>query len=251
MTPMTPAAPTASMSSSPALTRRSMLAFSALACASAASARLLGPASPAHADQVTAEPTSATNAPTPLVPRPLPPLALEQNPYLPAAESMIHNDVYNSDVTARPVPLGINPEIVEQTVEGRPICPPALYFDACGNAVIPYSVLADGDTSVAGGIAICDLTSPTLEGTGSYMPAFQEPDAPYGIQISYSFVDARNNLVGPTNTGHVAMFRTTDEAGAPLPLFEKVFDVDVVSPALAAVGDDVDRNLMSIVYDYD
>ena len=64
-------------------------------------------------------------------------------------------------------------------------------------------------------------------------------------------MDDRNNLVGPTNTGHVAMFRTTDEAGAPLPLFEKVFDVDVVFPALAAVGDDVDRNLMSIVYDYD
>ena len=251
MTPMTPAAPKASMPSSPALTRRSMLALSALACASVASARLLGPASPARADQAAAEPASAASASTPLVPRPLPPLALEQNPYLPAAESMIHNDVYNSDVTARPVPLGINPEIVEQTVEGRPICPPALYFDACGNAVIPYSVLTDEDTSVAGGIAICDLTSPTLEVTGSYMPAFQEPDAPYGIQISYSFVDARNNLVGPTNTGRVAMFRTTDEAGTPLPLFEKVFDVDVVSPALAAVGDDVDRNLMSIVYDYD
>lgn len=234
-----------------------MLALSALTCASAATARLLGPTAAAHAEQAAAHVASAhaygptADAPAPLAPRPLPPLALEQNPYLPAAESMIHNDVYNSDVTAKPIPLGINPEIIEQTVEGRPICPPALFFDACGNALIPYSVLTDGGASVAGGIAICDLTSPTLEVAGSYMPAFQEPEAPYGIQISYSFVDARNNLVGPTNTGRVVMFRTTDETGAPLPLFEKVFDVDVVSPALAAVGDDVDRNLLSIVYDYD
>lgn len=201
---------------------------------------ILGPGAPAGA-----------TAPGPLAPRPAPRSALEQNPFLPASESMIHNDVYNSDVTSLPVPLGINTEIRLATVQGAPIAPPALFYDEHGNAVTPLTLLTQDGTSVAGGIAIRDMASPTLETRGTYLPAQQEPDAPYGIQISYSFVDADGHLVGPTNTGHVVIFRVIDETGAPLETFEKLLDVDLIGPARSQLGDDVDDELLSIVYDYD
>ncbi|WP_156136422.1 hypothetical protein [Candidatus Soleaferrea massiliensis] len=46
------------------------------------------------------------------------------------------------------------------------------------------------------------------------------------------------------------MLKTKDQNGQLLPRFEKVLDVDVLSPALERLGEDIDRNLLSIVFDY-
>ncbi len=175
---------------------------------------------------------------------------VEQNLYLPNAEAMIHNDVYNSDVTNRVVPLGIYPEIYEGVAEDSPNSPPAFFYDINGNAVCPYSVITAGGKVVSGGVAIRDVDSDTTEVLGSYMPALDE-GAAYGIQISYSFVDAQNNLVGPTTNGHVVFIRTSDSDGNILKKFEKILDVDVLTPAVKLFGEDIDQNLLSIVFDYE
>ncbi len=175
---------------------------------------------------------------------------VEQNPYLPDAEAMIHNDVYNSDVTNRVVPLGIYPEIYEGVAQDSPNSPPAFFYDVNGNAICPYSMILENGKVVSGGVAIRDVDSDTTEVLGSYMPALDE-GAAYGIQISYSFVDAQNNLVGPTTNGHVVFIRTSDADGNVLKTFEKILDVDVVTPAIKLFGDDIDQNLLSIVFDYE
>lgn len=187
---------------------------------------------------------------TALVPRSTPRNVVEQNPYLPAAEAMIHNDVYNSDVTNRVVPLGIYPEVYEGVVEDSPNSPPAFFYDIHGNAVCPYSILTADGQAVSGGVAIRDVDGSATEVVGSYLPALDE-GARYGIQISYSFVDAENHLIGPTTHGHVVFIRTSAEDGSVLEQFEKVLDVDVVGPAIARFGEEIDPNLLSIVFDYE
>lgn len=164
---------------------------------------------------------------------------------------MIHNDVYNSDVTALPVPLGIEPEVVLGAVRDSPNSPPAMFYDADGNAVTPYSLVTEDGSVLMGGIAIRAMDAPDLDVLGSYMPVLQEPDTPYSVQISYSFVDGRNNVVCPTNHGHAVMFRTVNDDHEILPLFQKVLDVDLLAPAFDQIGTDVDRNLLSIVYDFE
>ena len=43
---------------------------------------------------------------TALIPEIMKKTKVEQNPYLSSEESMIHNDIYNSDVTEKAMPLG-------------------------------------------------------------------------------------------------------------------------------------------------
>ncbi len=174
---------------------------------------------------------------------------IAQNPYLSEEEAMIHNDVYNTDTTNKPMPLGIYSEIYEGVSKETPNSPPAFFYDVRGNAVCPYSVDINGRT-VSGGIAIRDVDSDTTEVLGSYLPAVDE-GAAYGIQISYSFVDKENNLVGPTNTGHVVMIKTSGDDGEILRKFEKILDVDVLTPAVKIFGDETDKNLLSIIFDYE
>ncbi len=184
-----------------------------------------------------------------LVPNITPQTFVAQNPYLSEEEAMIHNDVYNTDVTNKPMPLGIYPEIHEGVSEETPMSPPAFFYDINGNALCPYSIMM-GDKNIAGGIAIRDVDSGSTKVLGSYLPAIDE-GAAYGIQISYSFVDKDNNFVGPTNTGHAVIIKTSDEKGEILPKFEKILDVDVLSPAVELFGEEIDKNLLSIVFDYE
>lgn len=76
-------------------------------------------------------------------------------------------------------------------------------------------------------------------------------DGGYLIQSSYSFVDGRNLIVCPTSHNHVLMLRATDENGTPLPVFEKVLDINIKEAAERVLGRSLEQNLLSIVFDYD
>lgn len=173
-----------------------------------------------------------------------------QNPYLSDKEAMMHNDVYSSDVTGKAMPLGIYPELVESTAADSPVAPPAFFYDNYGNAVAPYSQIMDDGSILSGGIAIRDMDSRDLEVKGKFQPVLHDNGAKYGIQISYSFVDKENYLVGPTTHGHVVMVSTYDENGKILPVFKKKLDVDIVSGAVKTLGEDINRNILSVTYDY-
>lgn len=175
---------------------------------------------------------------------------VEQNPYVSSAEASIHNDIYNSDVTAKPMPLGIYPEIIEGTAKDSPNSPPAFFFDNSGRAIAPYSQLMKDGSVMSGGIAIRDMDSSDVKVKGKFQPYPDDNGAKYGIQISYSFVDQNNYLVGPTTHGHVVMIRTSDDKGKVLPIFKKVLDVDLVTGAVKKLGKDIDQNLLSLTYDY-
>ena len=176
---------------------------------------------------------------------------VQQNPYLSSEEAMIHNDIYNSDVTEKAMPLGIYPEIVESAANDSPVAPPAFFYDNYGNAVAPYSKIMEDGSVLSGGIVIRDMDSSDLKVLGKFQPALDDNGAKYGIQISYSFVDKENYLVGPTTHGHIIMVKTYDDQGNILPDFEKKLDVDIVSEAVNVLGEDIDRNLLSIAYDYE
>lgn len=193
------------------------------------------------------EETSNSNV---LVPKWMDANKIEENPYLSGAEANIHNDVYNSDVTAKAMPLGIYPEIIEGISEDSPNSPPAFFYDNNGRTIAPYSQLMDDGSVLSGGICIRDMDSPMLEVKGKFQPYLDDNEGKYGIQISYSFVDKENYLIGPTTHGHVVTVRTTDENGEILPVFEKVLDVDIVSGAVKELGEDIDQNLLSLAYDY-
>lgn len=197
----------------------------------------------------TADPSQAAS--TALVPQIMPGTQVQQNPYLSAEESMIHNDIYNSDVTEKAMPLGIYPEIVESVASDSPISPPTFFYDNYGNAVAPYSQIMEDGTVLSGGIAIRDMDSSDVKVLGKFQPVLHDNGGKYGIQISYSFVDKDNYLVGPTTHGHVIMVQTYDEQGNILPVFEKKLDVDIVSGAVSTLGEDIDKNLLSISYDYE
>mgnify|MGYP000791247718 FL=1 len=76
-------------------------------------------------------------------------------------------------------------------------------------------------------------------------------DSGYLIQSSYSFVDGRNLIVCPTSHNHVLMLRATDESGTPLPVFQKVLDINIKEAAERVLGRSLEQNLLSIVFDYD
>jgi len=185
-----------------------------------------------------------------LVPRWTDANELVPNPYLSTEEANIHNDIYNSDVTAKTMPLGIHPELFEGVAKDSPNAPPAFFYDNNGRAIAPYSQLMEDGTVISGGIAIRDMDSPELNMEGKFQPYFDDNGAKYGIQISYSFVDKDNYLVGPTTHGHVVMIQTSDENGEVLPVFHKALDVDIVSGAVKALGEEIDQNLLSLAYDY-
>ena len=193
----------------------------------------------------------AGTAASALVPKIMAKNQIQQNPYLSAEESMIHNDIYNSDVTGKAMPLGIFPELVESSAKDSPIAPPAFFYDNYGNAAAPYSQIQSDGSVLSGGVAIRDMDSSDLKVLGKFQPPFDDNGAKYGIQISYSFVDKENYLVGPTTHGHIIMLQTYDSQGNILPVFQKKLDVDIVSAAVNALGGDIDQNLLSIAYDYE
>lgn len=199
---------------------------------------------------------STTAEPSPVAESALAPEMMEknqvrQNPYLSSEESMIHNDIYNSDVTGKAMPLGINTEIFESKTNDSPVAPPAFFYDNYGNALSPYSQIMDDGSVLSGGIAIRDMDSSDTKILGKFQPYIDDNGMKYGIQISYAFVDKQNYLVGPTTHGHVIMVRTYDDKGNILPVFEKKLDVDIVSGAVNVLGGDIDKNLLSIAYDYE
>lgn len=172
--------------------------------------------------------------------RPLPRNDVDPNPYMSSSEGSVHNDCYSSDVTDAVLPLGIDSTVSLSLETENVTAPSAAFYDEFGNAVTP----------LLGGISIVRMDGDVIERLGSFVPSIHDGGG-YSVQISYSFVDADNNVVMPTTDGRIICVRTVDEAGNVLPTFEKVFDIDVVSQAKAVLGEDVDPNILSIVYDYD
>lgn len=177
------------------------------------------------------------------------------NEYVATTESSMHNDVYGTDVTAYAMPLGIYTEVMEGESDAKSlISPPAFFYDTNGNALAPYTQIQDDGSVISGGVAMMDMDcDDELEVLGSYMP---ETSAD-GIQISYSFVDSNNYLVGPTVNGHIKMLKTTEDDGEILTEFEVMLDVNIVEVAVAKLSDDaenpngMDENILSLVYDYE
>ena len=181
-----------------------------------------------------------TGAQTALVPNPLPVKAVAANPYMANSDNSIHNDVYSTDVTDAAAPLGIC-STVSVSLETQNIhAPSAAFYDSAGNAITPF----------LGGIAITDMDGDTIGRSGSFIPT-RDDGGGYSFQISYSFVDWADRVVAPTSHGHLLVLNTMDETGQVLPVFEKAMDVDIVSQAVAALGEDIDRRLLSVVYDYE
>lgn len=239
----------------PGISRRSFLQGAGVAVLSAATLGALSGCG--HKEASSSESSSAfaagagaatTAIAQALTPAPLPANLVEPNPYLAAGEAIIHNDAYSSDVTAKAVPLGIFSEVAaSEEAEGNKAVP-CFFYDARGNCITPYT-LSTPEGDIAGGVAVRDVNANPVRTLGRFLPALDD-DEPYGIQISYAFVDGNGFLVGATTHGHVLMLRTTDEEGAVLPVFEKVLDVDVLSVAQDALGEDVDPNLLSVIMDY-
>lgn len=186
-----------------------------------------------------------------LVPKVMKENQMQQNPYLSDGEAMIHNDIYNSDVTEKGMPLGIYSEVVESTADDSPYSPPAFFYDNYGNAVSPYSQIMEDGSVLSGGIAIRDMDSSNTKVLGKFQPPIHDNGAKYGIQISYSFVDKENYLVGPTTHGHIIMIKTYDDNGKVLSVFEKSLDVDILSEVKKVLGENIDQNILSIAYDYE
>ncbi len=174
-----------------------------------------------------------------LIPNPIAPNAVTLNPYMANSDNSVHNDTYSSDVTNAVLPLGIGSSLRAALETKNPQAPSAAFYDEKGNAITPFN----------GGIAIADMSGDTITRQGVFVPAVHDSEQ-YRVQISYSFVDCDNNVVLPTTHGHVIVLRTYDETGAVLPVFEKILDVDVAKAAQAALGNDIDTRLLSIVYDY-
>ena len=175
-----------------------------------------------------------------LIPRPLPVKDVAVNPYMADSDNSIHNDVYATDVTDAAAPLGIC-STVSVAVETQNIhAPSAAFYDSRGHAITPF----------LGGIAVTDLDGETITRAGSFVPT-RDDGGGYSLQISYSFVDWADRVVAPTSHGHLLMLRTMDAQGQVLPVFEKAMDVDIVAQAVAALGEDIDQRLLSVVYDYE
>ncbi|MCD8104579.1 MAG: hypothetical protein LUF35_06165 [Lachnospiraceae bacterium] len=177
---------------------------------------------------------------TSLAPTVLEDKAVEPNPYIGSLDATIHNDPYGTDVISSVQSLGIYPEVNYGEEPTSYNATPNAFFDDDGLAVCTY----------LSGFAIKDLSMDTVELLGSFIPA-QHDEESYNIQTPYSFCDSDGNVVCPTSHGHVMIMQTKDEDGNVLEVFEKLLDVDIVSEAVAVLGDDIDTNLLSIIYDYD
>ena len=175
-----------------------------------------------------------------LQPKPLSRKVVECNPFMGSSESNIHHDCYNTDSTDAVLPIGICPEVNVAMEKINPNASPAIFFDNFDNPVVP----------LLGGLAIRDLDAEEVATLGCFSPAKHDGGG-YVIQSSYSFVDGRNLIVCPTSHNHVLMLRATDDAGTPLPVFEKVLDIDIKAAAEKVLGRTLDQNLLSIVFDYE
>ena len=184
-------------------------------------------------------PAPDANGSTALPVKALPPKRVEENPYMAKSDANIHHDGYNTDSTDEILPLGIYPEIRVSYEKTNANASPAIYFDSLGHAVVP----------LLGGIAIRDLNAEETQTLGYFSPR-QHDGSSYLIQSSYTFLDSENRVVCPTSHNHVLMLRTMDEEGNVLPEFEKVLDIDIKAAAEAALGKELDQNLLSVVLDY-
>ena len=165
---------------------------------------------------------------------------IDENPYMAASDSNIHQDCYNTDSTDEVLPVGIYSEINVSYEKTNANASPAIFFDSYGHAVVP----------LLGGLAIRDINAEETQTLGYFSPK-QHDNGEYLIQSSYSFVDESNRLVCPTNNNHVLMLKATDEDGNVLPEFEKVLDIDIKAAAEAALGKTLDQNLLAVVFDYE
>ena len=214
------------------MTRRSFLSASALTLLSCQ----LAPA--ARADCLLSD--LFHGADTALPPKPLTAKVMDANPFMGRSESNIHHDCYNTDSTDAILPVGICPEVNVAMEKTNPNASPAIFFDNFDNPVSPF----------LGGLAIRDLDAEEVRTIGFFSPAKHDGGG-YLIQSSYSFVDGRNLIVCPTSHNHVLMLRATDENGTPLPVFEKVLDINIKEAAERVLGRSLEQNLLSIVFDYD
>lgn len=185
------------------------------------------------------ENTESENNISALVPKPMAVNDVTQNPYMASSECAVHNDSYSSDVTDAVLPLGIGSRLSTSLETQNPMAPSAAFYDENNNAVMPF----------CGGVAITDMSGDTVTRKGVFVPS-EHDNSNYVVQISYSFVDSNNNIVMPTSHGHIIVVQTTDENGKILPVFKKILDVDVSSQAKKVLGNDIDTNLLSVVYDY-
>ena len=218
------------------MTRRNFLsasAFTLLACG-------LAPA--AHAEETNSLLTGllGSKAETALPPKPLTAKVVDANPFMGFSESNIHHDCYNTDSTDAVLPVGICPEVHVAMEKTNPNASPAIFFDNFDNPISPF----------LGGLAIRDLDAEEVRTIGFFSPAKHDGGG-YLIQSSYSFVDGRNLIVCPTSHNHVLMLRATDESGTPLPVFQKVLDINIKEAAERVLGRSLEQNLLSIVFDYD
>ncbi len=175
-----------------------------------------------------------------LVPKPLAPNAVEQNPFMAPGDSAVHNDSYSSDVTNAVLPLGIDEIITSSLETENPQAPSAAFYDEEGNAITPFN----------GGVAIVDMDGEVIARKGVFVPAMHD-EVKYSVQISYSFVDNLGNVVLPTSHGHVIILKTRDGNGEILPVFEKIADFNVADSIKTTLGEEYDTRLLSIVYDYE
>ena len=165
---------------------------------------------------------------------------IDENPYMAASDSNIHNDCYNTDSTDEVLPVDIYSEINVSYEKVNPNASPAVFFDSYGHSVVP----------LLGGLAIRDINADEAQTLGYFSPK-QHDNGSYLIQSSYSFVDESNRIVCPTNDNRVLMLKATDEEGNVLPEFEKVLDIDIKAAAEAALGKTLYQNLLSVVFDYE
>lgn len=191
------------------------------------------------AEKENSDTSTSENVFAALVPQKMAPNAVTPNPYMANSDNSVHNDTYSSDVTNAVLPLGINSQLNLSLETQNPQAPSAAFYDEDGNAVTPY----------IGGVAIADMSGDTVLRKGVFVPS-QHDGENYRVQISYSFVDSYRNVVLPTSHGHIIILRTKDEKGEILPVFQKIMDVNVVEIATRALGNEIDQNLLSIVYDY-
>lgn len=186
----------------------------------------------------------------PVTAHPLEENLVTDNPYMAQDESIIHNDVYSSDVTEKLLPLGIYPEITVSEEKEADKAIPCCFFDTEGNCITPYSLVTEMGT-ISGGVAIRDIDADPVKTLGSFLPVRDDEGAKYGIQISYAFVDSNGLVTAATTHGHILMLKTTDDNGEILSVFQKAVDVDVLTKAQNELGEDIDPNLMSTVMDYE
>lgn len=217
------------------ITRRSFLSASALALLSCPLAPTV---SAAKSDSLLAGLFHSEDTALPL--KPLTAKGVDANPFMGSSESNIHHDCYNTDSTDAVLPVGICPEVHVAMEKTNPNASPAIFFDNFDNPISPF----------LGGLAIRDLDAEEVRTIGFFSPAKHDGGG-YLIQSSYSFVDGRNLIVCPTSHNHVLMLRATDESGTPLPVFQKVLDINIKEAAERVLGRSLEQNLLSIVFDYD